>query len=339
MIFQNYDLTDLNTFKTRVSSRWLVLLQKPNINKEEMDLINTNKSLCLGSGSNLFFTKDYDGVVVKNEIKGKEVFNLEKDHVEMEIGAGEDWNNFVAWSLEQGFFGLENLSLIPGTVGAGPVQNIGAYGKEISEFITSVKGISLPSGETKTYLNNECLFDYRDSIFKNKLKNKFIITSVNFKLSLNPVVDVSYKALSDKIEELGVKDPTPSEIRNIVISIRRSKLPDWQNTPNAGSFFKNAIISNENYNSLLKKYPNLPGYPKDSNNTKVPTAWLLDKAGWKGFWNENVGCYKKQPLVIVTNGKASGEEIVNFARDIIKDIENKFGITLVSEVTSIGDDI
>ncbi len=330
MILEHVNLTNKNTLHTPAQTRWFISVGPEGFSSEELEIIRNHPRLCLGSGSNTCFVGDFEGVIISSSDTSIQV----NDNL-VTAGAGLDWDAFVADTLDRELFGLENLSLIPGTVGAAPVQNIGAYGVEVSEMIHLVHGINLLTGKSETLSPLECQFSYRNSIFKTKLRNIFLITQVTFTLSSEPNVNTNYTALNQELTLQKIKNPTPQQIRDTVIAVRQSKLPDWKTVPNAGSFFKNPIISDEQLQGLLLMHPSMPHWDNPDSSTKIPAAWLLETAGWKGRWIGNVGCYEKQPLVLVTNGQATGNEIVNFAHDIINSIKEGFGIILEPEVNII----
>ena len=336
-IQKNISLKQFNTFRVEAFAKYFC---EVNNLSELKSLITTDhfeneQKLILGGGSNILFTKDFNGIVIKNCIGGIEVISESKDNVLLEVGAGHDWDELVEYTVNNGFYGLENLSLIPGTVGASPIQNIGAYGVEVKDVIESVKGLSLESFEQKVFSNSECNFGYRDSIFKTKLKNKFIVTSVVFSLSKNGKVNTNYKAIENYISEKKLSKVTPSEVRNAVIAIRRSKLPDPREIGNAGSFFKNPVISNNKYEEIKSNYSDLNGYQVDDSSVKISAGWLIDKCGLKGKRVNDVGVYEKQALVIVNYGNSTGGEILEFSDLIISNVYNKFNIELVKEVNII----
>jgi len=331
MISTQENLVDQVTFKTPAMARYIIRMENDSFSEEERTLLQRHSVQILGGGSNVFFTQDFEGVILKPEILGKEIH----DDVFVRVGAGESWDDFVAWTLDQGLYGLENLSLIPGTVGAAPVQNIGAYGVEAEEYIHQVEGMHIPSFQKQTYTNSACEFSYRNSIFKQGLRNSFVITHVVFKLSRTPSPNTAYVTLAAELEQRGARDPAPEDVREAVITVRTNRLPDWREIPNAGSFFKNPIVSEKEITRLQAEYPEIPHYPLSDGSHKIPAAWFLDQTGWKGKWNNNVGCYEKQPLIVVTNGKASGEEIKDFTETLVRTIQAQFGITLVPEVLAI----
>lgn len=290
----------------------------------------------LGEGTNLVLADNFPGLIVRVNIKGREVLEGTAEHIQVRIGAGENWHELVGWALERDFTGLENLALIPGNCGAAPVQNIGAYGVEISQYISAVEYVDLAKRTTVRLTNEQCLFGYRDSIFKHDLQDRALITHIELMLPKNAPTEHSYPAVSEYLssQELG---PSPKNIYHAVCAIRRGKLPDIKEIPNVGSFFKNPIISQSHYDELLKTYPQMPSYPQidldmpEIKEVKVPAAWLVDKLGWKGKSKSGVGVHKKQALVIVNPGHRSGERILSFAKLIVDDVEKTFDIRLEIE--------
>lgn len=289
----------------------------------------------LGGGSNVLFVDDYDGLVLHVDIKGKEVVEETEDHIDLKIGAGENWHETVCYCVEKGWGGIENLSLIPGTVGAAPIQNIGAYGVELEEVFQSLEAVELSTGDIKSFMKEECRFGYRDSIFKNELKGKYIVTQVTLRLSKKPEVNTSYGAISKELERRNIENPTIRDVSEVVIDIRNSKLPNPDDLGNAGSFFKNPIVSRQKYEHLKMEYPSIPGYELNDIEIKVPAGWLIEKAGLKGKVYGNAGTYKQQALVIVNHGGATGKEILELSNKIRITVKNKFGIELVPEVNIV----
>ncbi|MFW5702578.1 MAG: UDP-N-acetylmuramate dehydrogenase [Candidatus Dojkabacteria bacterium] len=343
MLQKNKDLSHLTTFAVGAVAKQFV-----EINSEEhlLELIKTHdidldKTYILGGGSNTLLTSDIDGLVIHNNIKGIEVISEDELAVRVKVGAGEDWHQFVMYALEHGWYGMENLALIPGSVGASPVQNIGAYGVEVDSFIKHVNGIWLSSGETAMYSKEQCELKYRDSIFKKELKNKFFITSVEFYLSKTEDLILEYEGIVHELEESG-KDAskwTARDLADAVISIRRRKLPDPKKIGTAGSFFKNPIIEEEKFISLIESYPDIPSYDVPFNDgvkkqVKLPAGWLCEQAGWKGWTSEDgkYGVHKNHALVLVNYSDAKGEEIWSLANEIMNSVEKKFGIRLEPEV-------
>ena len=336
-IRKNISLKEFNTFHVDLLAKYFCEVN--NVNELEAlfsnDQYKDEQKLILGGGSNLLFTKDFDGLVIKNNIGGIEVISENENEVLVKVGAGNNWDEFVEYTINLGLNGLENLSLIPGTVGASPIQNIGAYGVEVKDVIESVNGFTLDGFDRKTFSNPECKFGYRDSIFKSELKNKFIVTSVVFKLSKDGKVKSNYEAIRNYIEEKNIKEVTPNEIRNAVIEIRKSKLPEPKEIGNAGSFFKNPVILNEQFENIKRKYPDLNGYKVDDKSVKISAGWLIEKCGLKGKRIGNVGIYDKQALVVVNYGGASGNEILEFAHMVKAEVKQKFGIELNYEVNIV----
>ncbi|MEI6580934.1 MAG: UDP-N-acetylmuramate dehydrogenase [bacterium] len=342
-ILENYDLTNLNTFHIKAKAGFFVEI------KNERDLIELfnskefidNEKLFLGGGSNVLFTKNFDGIVVLNRLKGIEIIKEDTENVFVKSMGGEWWNDLVNFSVERDYWGIENLSLIPGTVGATPVQNIGAYGVELKDVLESVEAFDVETGQKKIFSNKECEFGYRDSAFKNKIKGKYFISAVILKLNKKEKKNLRYKALQDYLDKNKIEVKSVKDISDAVAEIRRSKLPDPKILGNAGSFFKNVYVNDEELKNLLEKYPEIP-YFKEEEVIKIPTGWLIEQSGprhgvasWKGYREGNVGVYDKQALVLVNHGGAIGEEIKNLAFQIIDSVYKKFGLKLTPEVNLI----
>jgi len=297
---------------------------------------DSGPKLILGGGSNVLFTKRFEGTVILNRIRGIEIVSQDKRKVEVRVASGENWHSFVQYCIEQDWGGLENLSLIPGTVGAAPMQNIGAYGVEVKGLITAVEYIELDTLNERILDSASCRFGYRESIFKHELKGKVFIHAVRFSLHKSPhQVNTSYGAIREELAEMGVKDPSIGEVSKAVIAIRQSKLPDPKVLGNAGSFFKNPELKPQAFKALLKKFPEMPNYPLTNGDIKVPAGWLIERAGWKGKRVGNTGCHKRQALVLVNYGGASGEEVHQLAQEIIADIKERFGVELKPEVNFV----
>lgn len=294
--------------------------------------LKNEEILILGGGSNLLFTKDFNGVVVLNTIQGIEIVEETDEKVLVKSGAGENWHEFVLYCVRNNFAGVENLSLIPGSVGASPMQNIGAYGVEIKDVFHSLEAFHIESGEIKTFTNEECNFGYRESIFKNKVKNQFVITSVTFALSKKPEFKTSYGAINTELELMGIKELSIKAISQAVINIRTSKLPDPKEIGNAGSFFKNPVISREHFEQLIAQFPEIANYPLPDGSVKIAAGWLIDFLGWKGKRIGDYGVHKNQALVLVNYKEAQGSDIFNLSSQILASVEKTFGIKLEREV-------
>ncbi|HXA03097.1 MAG TPA: UDP-N-acetylmuramate dehydrogenase [Cytophagaceae bacterium] len=293
------------------------------------------EKLILGGGSNLLFTKDFDGIVLHNKIKGKEIIEHNDEYAYVRAGAGEIWHEFVLFCIENGFAGLENLSLIPGTVGAAPMQNIGAYGVEIKDSFAHLEAVNIIDGKIYTFDKESCQFGYRESIFKKELKGQYIITSVVFKLSKKPQFNISYGAIKTTLEEMGIENISIKAISDAVCSIRKSKLPDPAVIGNAGSFFKNPEIPETQYDALKARFPDIPSYKTTPGMVKVPAGWLNEQCGWKGRIVGRTGVHKNQALVLVNYGNATGAEVKKLSEDIKRSVKEKFGIELEIEVNII----
>lgn len=297
--------------------------------------------LVLGGGSNILFTKDFAGIVLKNEIKSIEVINEDDDHVFIQAGAGENWHQFVLHCISNNLAGVENLSLIPGNVGASPMQNIGAYGVEIKDVFHSLQAFHLEEKTMVTFNLNDCAFGYRESVFKKKFKNQFVITHVTFKLNKKPVFNISYGAIEQELAKMGVQRLNIKAISDAVINIRSSKLPDPAVIGNAGSFFKNPEVSSDQFHELKNIYPAIVGYELNNGNVKLAAGWLIEHCGpqgavsWKGYRIGDAGCHAKQALVLVNYGRATGEEIYALSESIIETVQQKFGVLLEREVNII----
>lgn len=291
-----------------------------------------NPVYILGQGSNILLLNNINIPILKNEIKGIKVIAENSNEVHIQVASGENWHQFILYCVQHNYYGLENLSLIPGTIGAAPIQNIGAYGVELKDHLYRVNGIHLSDNSFQSFTNNECQFEYRSSIFKKELLNKFFITSIELKLSKIHKLHIDYGTIKEELHLSNITNPTIKDISDIIIQIRKSKLPDPEIIGNAGSFFKNSVISQKQYDELKIRFPDMPCYKLDNNLVKIPTAWLIEKAGWKGFRRGDAACHTRQSLVLVNHGKSSGLEILQLANDIKSDIFNKFGINIELEV-------
>lgn len=323
--FNSFGIEAIAAYYSRVNTAAALeeLLQEP--------IVQHQKILVLGGGSNLLFTKDVNGLVIHNQIRGIHIIHETNDTIYLKVMAGEPWHELVQYCVAKNWGGIENLSLIPGNTGAAPIQNIGAYGVEIKDVIHEVEAIQLSDGKKMNLSNTDCAFGYRDSIFKNELKHSCIITAVTIRLTKNPTFNTSYGAINTELEKMKVSTLSISAISQAVINIRSSKLPDPSIIGNAGSFFKNPIISKTQYLQLLKDFPTIPSY-SSGENIKIPAGWLIEQCGWKGYRKGDAGCYDKQALVLVNYGNASGADIYELSTAIIQSVQTKFGIYLEREV-------
>lgn len=309
----------------------------PITRPEELATITVDASLpakrfVLGGGSNVLLTHNLHGIVLHNKIKGIEKVKEDADHVWVTVGAGEVWHDFVMYAIANHWAGIENLALIPGTVGAAPIQNIGAYGVEVKAVIDCVTGWHWDMKQLVPFYNSECAFGYRDSIFKHQLKDKVFITSVTFRLNKKPNYNTSYGAIEQELQKMGITEPSIAAIADAVIAIRSSKLPNPREIGNAGSFFKNPTISIEQYNILKETFPTIPSYPVNEESVKVPAGWLIEQCGWKGFRAGDAGVHEKQALVLVNYGHATGGAVWDLSDNILKTVHDKFHIQLEREV-------
>ena len=332
-IQQNYSLKKYNTFGIAATAKYFACFSSENELVELLrnDLCKTEPLFILGGGSNILLTQDFEGLVLANTIKGMEVLAEDNHSSTIEVGAGEVWHDFVLWSIDKNLSGIENLALIPGLVGASPMQNIGAYGLEVKDVITTVHFIEIGSGNSKILSNEDCNFGYRDSIFKHELKEKAVITKVIFKLSKTPLNQTTYGAIEEELKNLNL-DPSPKNISTAVINIRSRKLPDPKILGNSGSFFKNPIIKTTQFENLKREFPEMVGYTISETKTKIAAGWLIDNAGLKGYRKADAGVHKNQALVLVNYGNATGLEIINLAKEIQEKIKDKYGISITPEV-------
>ena len=336
-VLENYPLKKLNTFGINVRSKYLVEVSSIDEILEiiESEKFKNLKKLVLGGGSNVLFTKDYNGLIILNKIKGKEVTYQDADCVKLLIGAGENWHELVMYTVENGWGGIENLSLIPGYTGTAPMQNIGAYGVEIKDTFIELEALEISTGKIEKFNKEKCKFGYRESIFKNENKNKYIILNITLKLNKNPKINVSYGEIKNDLRNNNIQSPTVKDVSEAIITIRKRKLPDPKKIGNSGSFFKNPVVDLNKLKSLQEKYPNIVNYQINKNEFKIAAGWMIEKAGWKGKTINNYGVHKNQSLVLVNYGNAKGIEIYNLSEKIIIDIKEKFGILLVREVNII----
>lgn len=337
IITQYYTLKKENTFGIAASARFFIEL----FSVEEMkQLLLTAQfggmeKMVLGGGSNVLFTRDFNGAVLKNNITGISVSAEDADHVYVKAGAGENWHHIVLYCIEHNYAGIENLSLIPGNIGAAPMQNIGAYGVELKDVFHELEALNLTSLEIETFSLKDCKFGYRESIFKHEAKGKYIITSVTLRLNKKPVFNTSYGVIEKELEQMGVKELSIKAISQAICNIRNSKLPDPKVTGNAGSFFKNPTVLFTKFQELKKEYPAIVGYKISETETKLAAGWLIEQCGWKGKREGDAGVHKDQALVLVNYGNANGNEIFSLSEKVLQSVKEKFGVTLEREVNII----
>ena len=334
--FKNYSLKAHNTFGIEAKCKRYLEFESDIEAFDVAEILRKSKLpyIIIGGGSNLLLTKDFDGIVVRSGIKGH---YFEEDYFceRMTCGSGETWDDMVSTSIEAGYYGMENLSLIPGDVGASAVQNIGAYGVEAKDLILCVWMVEIPTGKTWMLGNEECEYGYRQSRFKKDWKNRFLITRVTYGLSKTFRPHLDYGNIRAELERKGIKEPTAQQLRDTIIDIRNAKLPDPKVEGNAGSFFMNPIVTKVRYEKLAAQYPDMPHYRVDSRHVKIPAGWMIDQCGWKGKSLGRAGVHSKQALVLVNRGGATGEEIVTLCEAIRKDVKEKFGIDIYPEVNII----
>ncbi|MGL2964306.1 UDP-N-acetylmuramate dehydrogenase [Flavobacterium sp. RSB2_4_14] len=335
-IHSNFSLKKYNTFGIEAKARQFVAAHSVDELKTILHENKTETKFILGGGSNMLLTKNIDALVIHIDLKGKKIIKEDDDFVWVKSMAGENWHEFVLWTIDQNLGGLENMSLIPGNVGTTPVQNIGAYGTEIKDTFVSCEAMTIATQEMKTFSKEDCHFGYRESVFKHEAKNQFIITSVVFKLTKrNHKINISYGDITKELEKQNVITPTLKDVSNAVIAIRQSKLPDPKELGNSGSFFKNPIISKVAFEKIHALHPEMPHYVISETEVKVPAGWLIEKAGFKGKRFGDAGIHKNQALVLVNYGKATGQEILNVSKDIQATILKEFGIAIEAEVNVI----
>ena len=338
---KNISLLEYNTFGIDVSAETMVVYDSVDDLTELIhhSICNFPKPILhIGEGSNLLFLEDFRGTILRSNINNVDVIEQNDDHVIVQVGAGWNMDDFISYSISKGWYGLENLSKIPGQVGSSAVQNIGAYGVEVGDFIYSVNCISIADGTYRKFSHDECNFMYRHSIFKSpEYRGKYVVTSVEYKLKLDFTPHIDYGGIRQQIDLLGETPETLSaqKLRDIISNIREEKLPDPKVYGNAGSFFMNPIVDRDTYNKLVSCYPNIPKYEIDSNSVKIPAAWLIEQCGWKGKTVGHVGVHPKQPLVLINLGGATGKEIQNMSDTIRRDVLDKFGISIIPEVNFI----
>ena len=341
-IQQNTSLLSYNTFGIEVNAQYFAsfnsieqlesLLDAKNVLEKQSTILPI---VILGGGSNLLFLKDVEGFVLKNELKGIELIGENAEFNFVKAAAGEEWHQFVTYCIEHNYSGVENLSLIPGNVGASPMQNIGAYGVEIKDVFQELEAYHIEERKIYKFTNAECQFGYRESVFKQALKGQFIILNVTYKLRKQPIFNTNYGAINTELERMGVKELSIKDISQAVINIRSSKLPDPKVVGNAGSFFKNPQVSKFRWHVIQEEYPNVVAYKVDDMHYKLAAGWLIEQCGWKGFRRGDAGCHSQQALVLVNYGQARGAEILELAQEIILSVEEKFGVRLEREVNVV----
>jgi len=335
-IQNHFSLKNFNTFGIEANAKQFVAVHSIEELKSVLAQNTSKNKFILGGGSNMLLTKDIDALVIHIDLKGKKIVEENDDFVWVESQAGENWHEFVIWTIDNNFGGLENMSLIPGNVGTTPVQNIGAYGTEIKDTFVSCEAMKIESFEMRRFNKADCHFGYRESIFKNEVKDQYIITSVVFKLTKNNHnINISYGDIASELEKLNIIKPSLRDVSNAVITIRQSKLPDPKVLGNSGSFFKNPIVLKSDFEAIHKKFPEMKFYEISETEVKVPAGWLIEQAGFKGKRFGDAGIHKNQALVLVNYGTATGQEILNVSKEIQDTIFKKFGIQIEVEVNII----
>ena len=336
-IKENINLKPFNTFAIEVYCDYFVEI---NSEKDFLDLLNNSiyksqQKLIIGGGSNLLFTKNFQGIVIKNNIKGIKIVKETENEVLVRVAAGEVWHEFVLYCINKNFAGIENLSLIPGCVGASPMQNIGAYGVEIKEVFECLETYDMLNGDLRVFDKDACEFGYRESVFKNKYKDKFFISAVTFKLKKQATINTSYGAINTELQAMNIVSPGINDVSKAVINIRQSKLPDPKLTGNAGSFFKNPEVSGVKYEDLKKSFEKLIAYPLENGKYKLAAGWMIEQCGLKGYEQNGAAVHDKQALVLVNKNNAQGSAIFDLSSYVIKQVWDKFGVTLEREVNIV----
>lgn len=334
-ILKNQSLLNYNTFGINAEAAYFANATTLDEIKEALVFAKDKPILILGGGSNLLLLKDWEGLVLHIDLKGIDHLGEDNEYLYIKAAAGENWHQFVLYCIEQNFAGVENLSLIPGNVGAGPMQNIGAYGVELKDIFYELEALNRKDLSIRKFSKEECEFDYRSSIFKTSARDQYIILNVTFKLLREPKLNMQYGAIEEQLKGMGVTTPDIKDISDAIIAIRQSKLPDPAVVGNAGSFFKNPVISQEYFETLKSQYPEISAYPQANGTVKIAAGWLIEKAGWKGKRIGNFGVHANQALVLVNYGGAKGNDIYQLSEDIVLDIQAKFGIELEREVNMI----
>ena len=336
-VLENYSLKTLNTFGLDIKTRWFA-----EINSVEslQALLKDQRfqsipKMILGGGSNILFKDDFDGLIIHNRIDFVKIISEDENYIFISAGAGMTWHSFVLYTIDHNYPGLENLSLIPGCVGAAPIQNIGAYGVEIKNTFHQLNALNMTDGSLRTFTAEDCRFGYRDSIFKQEERNRYVIVDVTFRLTKNASLNTTYGTIEEQLKIMNISHPTIRDISNAVIAIRKSKLPDPEIIGNAGSFFKNPEVPIHFYNKLKENYPAIVGYPSSSGNYKLAAGWLIEQCGWKGKRIANTGMHERQALVLINYGGATGKELIAHAELVQKSVLEKFGVDLEMEVNII----
>ena len=330
----NLSLKSYNTFSIQAIANTFAVFRSPEELDELIRAVRKDQLMVLGGGSNILFLKDFKGYVLKNGVDGIDIVKEDEHHVYVKAGAGENWHKFVMFCIDRDLAGVENLSLIPGNVGASPMQNIGAYGVELKEVFHDLEAYHIKSKKIVTFTHADCHFGYRESVFKNKYKGEYIILNVTFRLNKVPHYNTSYGAIEEELNRMG-KGVSIQSISQAVINIRTSKLPDPSKIGNAGSFFKNPAIPVKQYDQLIKDHHNMPAYPQGNSMVKIAAGWLIEQCGWKGYRKGDAGVHDRQALVLVNHGNATGKEIYDLSEDIRKSVVKKFKIDLEREVNII----
>lgn len=332
---ENISLKPYNTFGIDCAARYFAAFATIDELAELLSEAERDRLLVLGGGSNILLTKDFNGWVLKNDLKGISLVSEDADHYYVRAEAGENWHKFVLHCIDHGYAGLENLSLIPGNTGASPMQNIGAYGVEIRDVFHELEAFDIEEKKVRRFGLADCAFGYRESVFKKELKGRFVILNVTFRLNKKPVFNTSYGAISQELERMKVTELSIRAVSQAVINIRSSKLPDPLVTGNAGSFFKNPVVPDTQFEQLQAQHPTIPGYPAGAGHKKIAAGWLIEQCGWKGFRQGDAGCYDKQALVLVNYGRATGSEIFDLSEKIIESVRDRFGVLIEREVNII----
>jgi UDP-N-acetylmuramate dehydrogenase len=334
-IQHNISLKPYNTMGVDARAKYFAAFRSVDDLNELMPLIGDQRKMVLGGGSNLLFTGDFDGWILKNEITGREEVKEDNNHVYLKAGAGENWHALTQYCISRGWAGVENLSLIPGNAGAGPMQNIGAYGVEIKDVFEELEAYSLREKKPRLFTLNDCEFGYRESVFKGKYRDQYIILNVTLRLNKKPRFKTSYGAIEQELQRMGVQELSIKAIAEAVINIRRSKLPDPGKIGNCGSFFKNPSVERSIAEKLKQEFPSLVAYDNPDGTVKLAAGWLIENCGWKGYRKGDAGVHAQQALVLVNYGNASGKELYDLSEDILQSVKAKFGVTLEREVNII----